>query len=180
MNDEPKVHGLERLVPKLSSVDHSGGLRLDPIEGVRFRTTRPVPHEDGTVTEVARSDWDELDQPIVHVHITTTLAGRIRAWGLHRRSTDRLFVTQGLISIVLFDGRVDSPTVGAINEFRVSDRNPGLLVIPPNLYHGWKNIGNNEAVIINMPSSKYDYDEPDTLDLPYQSQDASEIVPFRW
>ena len=70
--------------------------------------------------------------------------------------------------------------MGALNEFKVSERNPGLLVIAPNLYHGWKNIGTTEAFIINMPSSQYDYDKPDALDLPYDSPDAPGIVPFRW
>ncbi len=83
------------------------------------------------------------------------------------------------MSIVVYDGREESVTYGCANEFRVSERNPGLLVIPPNLYHGWKNIGTDEAFIVNMPSSQYDYDEPDALDLPYPSSDAEAIIPFR-
>jgi hypothetical protein len=31
-----------------------------------------------------------------------------------------------------------------------------------------------------MPSSQYDHDEPDALDLPYESPLADTIVPFRW
>jgi len=73
-----------------------------------------------------------------------------------------------------------SPTFGSINEFRVSERNPGLLVIPPNLFHGWKNFGVDEAFIINMPSSQYEHEGPDALDLPYESPLAEAIVPFRW
>ncbi len=174
------IAGYEVLVRKQSAVDASGQLRQDPIDGVRFRATRPVPHEDGTVTEVARAVWPEIDLPVVQVHITTTLPGRIRAWGLHRASTDRLFVVKGLVSIVLYDPRSGSATNGCVNEFRVSERNPGLLVIPPNLFHGWKNIGVDEAFIINMPSYQYDYDTPDALDLPYESEIAKAIVPFRW
>jgi dTDP-4-dehydrorhamnose 3,5-epimerase len=180
MIDNVAVAGLDVLVPKTSAVDSAGRLLLEPIAGVRFRSVRPVPHEDGTVAEVARIAWEEIDLPIVQVHVTTTLAGRTRAWGLHRRSTDRLFVVRGLVSIVVYDGRRDSPTLGALNEFRVSERNPGLLVIPPNLYHGWKNIGIDEAFIINMPSSQYDHEQPDALDLPYESEKAADIVPFRW
>jgi dTDP-4-dehydrorhamnose 3,5-epimerase len=175
-----RITGYDVLVPKKSAVSSSGALRQDPIDGVHFRPTRPVPHEDGTVAEVARTAWDIVDRPIVQVHITTTLPGRIRAWGLHEASTDRLFVVSGLVSIVLYDGREDSPTFRSLNEFRVSERNPGLLVIPPKLYHGWKNIGITEAFIINMPSSLYNYEGPDALDLPYESPMAAEIVPFRW
>ena len=157
-----------------------GRLKRDPIEGVQFRETRPVPHEDGHVTEVARAGWEILGSPIVQVHVTTTLAGRIRAWGLHQASTDRLFVVSGLVKIVIFDGRKASPTLGRHNEFTVSERNPGLLIIPPNLYHGWKNIGVSEAVIINMPDHAYNHDCPDALDLPWDSDTAAEIVPYRW
>ena len=176
----PSITGYDKLVAKHSAVDERGALSQKPIDGLMFRPVRPVPHEDGTVAEVARALWPEVDLPIVQVHITTTLAGRVRAWGLHEASVDRLFVVHGLVSMVVYDAREDSATYGRLNEFRVSERNPGLLVIPPNLYHGWKNIGIDEAFIINMPSSQYDHEEPDALDLPYESQEAQDIVPFRW
>lgn len=179
-SDEVQVIGLDLLKAKASAVDEQGGLRQQPIDGVRLRLIRPVPHEDGTVAEIARAAWEEIDQPIVQVHLTTTMAGRVRAWGLHQSSTDRLFVVRGLISIVVYDGRLGSPTAGSVNEFRVSERNPSLLVIPPNLYHGWKNLGIDEAFIINMPSEQYAYARPDALDLPYDSPQAGEVVPFRW
>lgn len=175
-----RVVGLDQLVAKSSAVDATGRLRQPPIDGLVCRPARAVAHEDGTVTEVARTAWDEIADPIVHVHITTTLPGRVRAWGLHKHSTDRLFVVRGLVSIVVFDGRVDSPTAGVVNEFRVSERIPGLVVIPPNLYHGWYNLGTDEAFILNMPSATYNHEEPDAFDLPYESPEAAEIVPFRW
>ena len=176
----PDVVGGEELVAKQSAVDARGALRVVPIEGVVFRPTRPVPHEDGHVTEVARSTWDVLGDPIVQVHVTTTLPGRVRAWGLHQGLSDRLFVVDGLVKIVVFDGRNGSPTSGRINEFTVSARNPGLLIIPPNLYHGWKNIGTSEAIIINMPTRMYNYEAPDALDLPCDSEAAHRIVPYQW
>ena len=53
-------------------------------------------------------------------------------------------------------------------------------MIPPNLYHGWKNIGTSEAIITNMPTRMYSYEEPDALDLPWDSEAAARIVPYRW
>jgi dTDP-4-dehydrorhamnose 3,5-epimerase len=108
------------------------------------------------------------------------LPGRIRAWGLHQKSTDRLFVVSGLVTIVVFDGRRDSPTSGRVNEFTLSEKNPGLLIIPPNLYHGWKNIGMSEAIIINMPTRIYNYEAPDALDLPRSAEAAARTIPYRW
>lgn len=178
MSHRPNVVGADELIAKKSAVDAQGKLRDMPIEGVRFRAVRPVPHEDGHVTEVARASWDVMDTPVVQVHTTTTFPGRIRAWGLHQCSTDRLFVVSGLVRIAIFDGRADSPTYGRINTFAVSDKNPGLLIIPPNLYHGWKNIGTTEAIIINMPSRMYEYESPDALDLSWDSEAAARIIPF--
>ena len=176
----PNVLGAEELVAKQSAVDREGNLRCPLVAGVQFRPTRPVPHEDGHVTEVARASWDVLGSPVVQVHISTTFAGRIRAWGLHPLGTDRLFVVAGLVKLVVFDGRKDSPTFGQLNEFVVSEKNPGLLIVPPNLYHGWKNIGTSEAIIINMPERMYEYEQPDALDLPWDSEAASRIIPYTW
>jgi dTDP-4-dehydrorhamnose 3,5-epimerase len=176
----PDVIAGPELVAKQSAVNEQGKLRGVPIEGVLFRPARPVPHEDGYVTEVARANWDMLADPIVQVHITTTLPGRVRAWGLHQASTDRLFVVSGLVKIVIFDGRNGSPTHGRINEFTISERNPALVVIPPDLYHGWKNISTDEAIIINMPTNMYNYEAPDALDMPWDSELAERVVPYRW
>ena len=132
------------------------------------------------MTEVARTGWEVLGGPLVQVHVTTTFPGRIRAWGLHQLGTDRLFAVTGLLKIVVFDGRNDSATFGQVNEFLVSEKNPGLLIIAPNLYHGWKNMGTTEAIIINMPDRVYNYDAPDALDLPWDSEAAQRIVPYRW
>jgi dTDP-4-dehydrorhamnose 3,5-epimerase len=176
----PNVLGAEDLVAKHSAVDGEGQLPGPRVSGVQFRPTRPVPHEDGHVTEVARAGWEVLRNPLVQVHITTTFAGRIRAWGVPPQGSDRLFVVSGLVKFVIFDGRNDSPTSGQLDEFVVSEKNPGLLIVPPNLYHGWKNIGPTEATVINMPDRIYDYEHPDALDLPWDSEAAARIIPYRW
>ena len=177
----PNVIGSAELLAKRSAVNAEGQLRRLPIEGVQFRPTRPVPHEDGVLTEVVRASWDVLeDRPLSQVHITTTFPERIRAWGLHQVSIDRLFVVSGLVKVAVFDGRLDSPTHGRVFEVVLSERNPGLLIIPPDLYHGWKNIGVTEAVIINMPTEMYDYENPDALDMPWDSDAARRLIPYTW
>lgn len=174
------VVGMDHLLTKQSAVAESGKLRNSPIEGVEFRATRPVAHADGHMTEVARASWDIIASPVVQVHMTTTLPGRVRGWELHRETSDRLFVVSGLVRIVVFDGRQQSPTFGKINEFLLSEKNPGLLLVAPFLYHGWKNIGTSEAVIINMPDRMYNYEAPDSLILPWESEAARELIPHRW
>jgi dTDP-4-dehydrorhamnose 3,5-epimerase len=179
MDAEPT--GSRGMRPKTSAVDASGALKGVTIHGLVFRPTRPVPHEDGHLAEVARADWAEfLARPISQVHITTTLPGRVRAWGLHRRSADRLFVVSGLVRFAVFDDREGSETRGQVNELLVSETAPGLLIIPPGLHHGWKIIGDTPSVIINMPERMYDYEQPDALDLPWDSQAARAQIPYVW
>src|SRR5262245_43972244 len=115
---QSKIRGLDEIIATQSAVNAAGQPRAAAIEGGQFRPTRPIPHEDGAVTEVARASWPEL-APVVQVHITTTLPGRVRAWGFHQESTDRLFVVSGLIQFVIFDGRESSPTFGKLFELKV-------------------------------------------------------------
>ena len=175
-----EIEGITASTAKASAVDATGSLSQRFIDGVSFRSTRPVAHDDGTLAEILRRDWPEVQADVVQVHLTTTEPGHVRGWGVHQHSTDRLFVVKGLVSIVVFDARVGSATYGLLNKFIVSERSPGLLTIAPDLYHGWKVLGPDEAFIINMPTAAYDYEQPDALDLPYESADAARIVPFRW
>jgi dTDP-4-dehydrorhamnose 3,5-epimerase len=139
-----------------------------------------VSHDDGHLTEAFRPDWAMTEAPIAQVNLTVTFPGRTRAWGIHRLTVDRLFAATGSLCIACFDGRRESPTFGCVNEFMLGERNQGLVVVPPGVYHGWKNIGEDEAAIISMPSQPYDYDDPDRWELPWESAAAKAIIPYEW
>lgn len=175
-----EVEGFASASPRRSLTTAGGGLRLSPIDGVQYRLARPVSHPHGHLTEGFRADWGVSDAPIVQVTMTTTFPGRIRAWGLHRFTVDRLFAASGSLCIVCYDGRRGSRTFGSVNEFFLGGRNQGLVVIPPGVYHGWKNVGADEATIISMPSQLYDHDGPDRWELPWDSDAARATIPYQW
>ena len=50
-----------------------------------------------------------------------------------------------------------------MNEFFLGDFNPQLIRIPEGVYHGFKCISDQEALVINLPSETYIYDEPDEI-----------------
>lgn len=178
--DRARVAGSDAAFRRTSMTSASGDVRRSPIDGVDVRLTRPVTHHHGHLTEVLRQDWGVLDAPIVQVNLTQTFPGRVRAWGLHESTTDRLMAFSGLLCIVCYDGRMDSPTFGVVNEFLLGERNQGLVVIPPGVYHGWMNVGHEEAAIISMPSRLYDHDGPDRFELSWDSPEAASIIPYRW
>jgi dTDP-4-dehydrorhamnose 3,5-epimerase len=174
------VDGFGAAAPLQSQVTAGGQLKLELIEGVQYRLARPVSHHNGHLTEVFRTDWGLTDFPVVQVTLTTTFPGRARGWGLHRNTTDRLFAATGSLCVVCYDGRRNSRTFGSVNEFILGGRNQGLVVIPPGVYHGWKNIGHDEASIVSMPSQLYDHNGPDRWELPWDSDEARATIPYRW
>lgn len=66
--------------------------------------------------------------------------------------------------------------MGRINEFFLGELNRGLLVIPPGVYHGWKNIGEKESVVLNLPTEPYNYEDPDS----YRVDPHNGGIPYSW
>ena len=91
-------------------------------------------------------------------------------------TTDRLFVNRGLIKIVLYDAREASPTFGQINEFRLGNARPGLLIIPPKVWHGVQNIAQESSAILNLVDRAYAYEDPDHWRVDVNSPE----IPYRF
>ena len=51
-----------------------------------------------------------------------------------------------------------------------------FVVVPTGVWHGLQNLGTNEALMINFPTSAYDYRDPDHYRLPWDS----EQIPYNW
>ena len=146
------------------------------IEGVRVHDVRHVPRDHGVITEIFRPEWDPTGLPVVHIYQSRLFAGALGAWSCHARTTDRLFVSQGHLKIVLFDARDDSSTRGQLMELLAGDVRPCLVVVPPGIWHGLQNLGQGDALVLNCPTEAYSYQDPDHYRLPYDSAD----IPYHW
>lgn len=146
------------------------------IDGVTVREVLHVPRDHGIITELYRPQWDPTGMPVVHAYQSRLYPGAIGAWSCHAHTIDRLFVNQGNLKVVLYDGRDDSRTAGKINELYVGDARPALVVIPIGVWHGLQNLGDADALVLNFPSNAYDYADPDHYRLP---SDTTEI-PYTW
>lgn len=146
------------------------------IEGVVSREVLHVPRDHGIITETYRPEWDPTGLPVIHVYQSRLFPGAIGAWSCHTRAVDRLFVNQGLLKVVLFDDRDDSPTRGLVSELHVGDARPTFLVIPIGVWHGIQNIGPSDALMLNYPTRAYDYEDPDHWRLPYDTPE----IPYVW
>lgn len=134
-----------------------------------------MPDERGRLMEILRND-DEIFLHFGQVYITTTYPDVVKAWHLHKEQTDNVACVQGMIKLVLYDPREQSPTFKQINEFYMGVHNPLLLQIPKGVYHGWMCVSPEEAIVVNIPTEHYDYENPDEFRLDPHDND----IPYDW
>jgi dTDP-4-dehydrorhamnose 3,5-epimerase len=130
------------------------------IEGVMVKELAVIPDARGRLMEILRSD-EEIFAGFGQVYLTTTYPGVVKAWHLHRKQTDPICCVAGMLRLGLYDGREGSPTRGLTNEFYLGVHRPLVVVVPPGVHHGWKCVGQEEALIINTVTRPYDHADPD-------------------
>ncbi len=145
------------------------------IEGVKIKKLKVIPDERGRLMEILRRD-EEIFQRFGQVYMTTTYPGVIKAWHYHKIQTDNIAVVKGMLKVALYDPREGSSTRGEVDEFFIGEHNPLLIQVPPQVYHGWKCIGQQEAIVINCPTEPYNYKDPDEYRLPFDTDQ----IPYDW
>lgn len=153
-----------------TSVDEIG------IDGVDVKLITSVLTDNGSLTELWRADWQLDPLGAGQVFQRTMNRGALSAWHVHKVTTDRLVCAGGQILVVLFDARADSPTTGAIATIRMGERRPGIVTVPPGVYHGVRNIADGESLLVNVVDVAYSYESPDHYRLPADSPE----IPYRW
>ena len=145
-----------------------------PIQGVRTRPLRLIPDERGWLMEILRAD-DELFTQFGQVYVSATYPGVVKAWHYHRVQVDHFACVSGMVKLVMIDTREDSPTRGTVNEFFIGSHNPMLVQVPNLVYHGWKCIGEETALVVNVPTEPYRYKDPDEYRL-----EPHGTLPYDW
>lgn len=144
------------------------------IDGVVVKNLKRIVDERGWLMEILRSDW-KLFEKFGQVYVTTAYQGVVKAWHMHKKQTDHLTCVKGHAKIALYDGRDGSKTKGEINEFDVGEENPLLIKVPPEVWHGFKAIGET-AIVANVPTEMYNYEKPDE----YRLSPDTDKIPYDW
>ena len=148
---------------------------MNLIDGVSIKNLKVIPDERGFLMEMLRSD-DEIFTEFGQVYLSVAYPGVVKGWHYHKVQTDYFTVVKGMLKVVLYDRRENSPTHGEINEFFMGERNPILISIPPGVVHGVKAIGGEAGYLVNCPNRTYNYDEPDEYRLPAHT----DKIPYDW
>jgi dTDP-4-dehydrorhamnose 3,5-epimerase len=145
------------------------------IAGVRTKLLKVIPDERGYLMEILREDDPEFFTRFGQVYVSATYPGVVKAWHYHAKQVDNFACVAGMVKLVLVDTRPDSPTNGAVNEFFVGTQNPMLVQVPNLVYHGWKCISVDMALVVNVPTEPYNYSQPDEFRLA-----PHDTLPYDW
>lgn len=147
------------------------------IDGIELRQLKKNVDERGYLCEILRQDWDVFKQ-FTMAYFSVTYPGVVRAWHRHLRTKQRDYMCfiQGTAKVAIYDDREGSPTMGSINEFIIGTDNITLIKIPGECWHGFKALGIEPTILVNLPDKLYDYQKPDEERLP---PDTNKI-PYDW
>lgn len=146
------------------------------IDGAKVKRLRVIPDERGRLVEMLRNDDKDFFMKFGQVYMTVGYPGVVKGWHYHKKQIDNFVAVKGMMKVVLYDGRDNSPTHGEINEFFMGEQNMLLLQIPTFVLHGFKTISETEALLINCPTEVYNYSDPDEFRVdPHDNE-----VPYDW
>ncbi len=131
---------------------------MSEIEGVRITALRRIPDERGAILHMLRADSDEFEA-FGEIYFSQVYPQAIKAWHLHKTMTLNYAVPIGMIKLVCFDDRDDSPTRGNLMELFLGELSYQLVSIPPGVWNGFKGIGMVPALVANCATEPHDPDE---------------------
>jgi len=137
---------------------------VSTIDGVLIKKLTWHNDQRGSLMELVRADDPDLmGAPIGQVYVSTLYPGVVKGWHEHCDQTDRMTCVRGRLLLGLIDNRSDSPTFRTQMRVILGERADFVVLIPPGVLHGLKNIGETEAMVCNVVSHPYDREQPDEL-----------------
>ncbi|MEA2160104.1 MAG: dTDP-4-dehydrorhamnose 3,5-epimerase [Solirubrobacteraceae bacterium] len=128
---------------------------MSEIHDVSITPLRRIPDERGAVLHMLRED-DPAFERFGEIYFSLVYPGVVKAWHLHTRMTLNYAVPVGMVKLVLFDDRENSPTRGAIQELHIGELNYALVTIPPLIWNGFKGEGTAPALVANCATVAHD------------------------
>jgi dTDP-4-dehydrorhamnose 3,5-epimerase len=100
--------------------------------------------------------------------------GVIKAWHMHKKQTDFIYVAAGEIKLVLFDLRKKSASYKQLMELVLGKKdNYWVVKIPPGIAHGYKSLKGPAQVIYLMNK---EYDPSDEIRIAYNDPE----IGYNW
>ena len=146
---------------------------MSEIHDVTVTPLRRIADERGAVFHMLREDSPVFER-FGEIYFSTVNPGVVKGWHLHKQMTLNYAVPSGMIKLVCYDDRPESPTRGAVQELHIGDLNYVLVTIPPLVWNGFKGEGTTAALVANCATIPHDPAEIERLD-PFENE-----IPYDW
>jgi dTDP-4-dehydrorhamnose 3,5-epimerase len=143
------------------------------IQGVLIHPLRQIPDERGKIMHMLRAD-DPHFEKFGEIYFSVAYPEAVKGWHIHKKMSLNYAVISGMIKLVLYDERENSPSHGELMELFIGESNYMLVKIPPMVWNGYKGIGVTPAIVANCATLPHDPDEISRLD-PHNSH-----IPYKW
>ncbi len=143
------------------------------INGVQIIPLRRIPDERGTIMHMMRAT-DPHFQQFGEIYFSTIYKDVIKGWHLHREMSLNYACIHGRIKLVIYDDRADSSTKGELMEIFLGPDNYSLVIIPPEVWNGFKGIVEPISIVANCCTHAHDPSRSSRLD-PFDNH-----IPYNW
>lgn len=144
------------------------------IDGVIIKPLKRIADERGYIMKMQESCDTEFNG-FGEIYFSTVYPNVVKGWHLHNKAILNYAVVSGMIKLVLFDNREGSSTKGNLMELFIGEQNYVLVQIPPNVWNGFKGIGDKTAIIADLITITHEEDKMERLD-PHNN----DIIPYNW
>lgn len=143
------------------------------IQGVEIQPLKQMRDERGIVMHMLKCT-DPWFKKFGEIYFSTINPGFVKAWHVHKKMTLHYAVPVGTIKLVLYDGRIGSPTPRMVQEIVIGHLKYCLVTIPPGVASGFVGVGEATAVVANCSDIPHDPAEIERID------PSSNTIPYRW
>ena len=144
-----------------------------PIEGALYQPLKKHRALEGWFMEHLRLTAGKVEGlPVAfearQLSLSRAIPGRINAFHIHPKEIqDELWcVVEGTLMVWLVDCREGSSTAGVKRRYVLSGEEPGMLLIPSGVAHGYK-AGTQGALLVYAMNSQFDLRDPNEGRLPW-------------
>lgn len=126
------------------------------IEGIEIKTLKAFSDKRGWLMELFRSDEFGKEYFPAMTYISMTKPGVARGPHEHLDQADYFcFIGPSDFRLYLWDNRKDSPTYMNTMELVAGESYPAAVIVPKNVVHAYKNVGDRDGLVINCPNRLY-------------------------
>jgi dTDP-4-dehydrorhamnose 3,5-epimerase len=143
------------------------------IDGVIITPLKQFCDDRGKVMKMLSRN-DAIFREFGEIYFSAVHHDAVKGWSMHRQMTLNYAVPIGLIKLVLYDERKESPTQGKHMEVLLGPDYYCLVTIPPCIWYGFQGMDLGTSLVANCATLPHDPGEMERRDC------SDPSVPYNW